>query len=244
MASPLSIASSLDSIWSTGSLSISSAARKLTKPVAELLPGPPTNAKSMAVANTTGLETPLVSRVFPTASASAIPLRNASSPMASDRRDESPTSQGASTPSSSACSTEYLDEISDDSLVVACRKLRRHLRAHYPNTKPPGDLFEPFIQRLRRQNHCQLCSKVLDNREQMNQHIMKNHCGHLPFACPVQGWCVMIDSLNIIGYVILTLESLAITETLVKPIYENILRNTRMCGCPALRGKYNSQWMT
>ena len=242
MDSPLSITSSLDSIWTTGSLSTSSTARELTRPAAELLPSwPPTDAISMAVPNTTGIEAPLASRAFLGAPVSAVPLRNASSPMASDRQDESATSPGPSTPSSSASSTEYLDEISDDSLVVACRKLRRHLRAHYPNTKPPGDLFEPFIQRLRRQNHCRLCSKVLDNREQMNQHIMKNHCGHRPFACPVQGWCVRIDSLNVIGYVMLTLESLAITETPVKPIYENILRNTRMCGCLALRGKYNSQ---
>lgn len=193
MTSPLSIAGSLDSTWSTGSLPISSVSHGLTRPVAELLPGwPPTDAMSMVVTKTTGIEAPLVSRVFHNASAPAIPLRNASSPMANDRRDESPTSPGPPTPSCSACSTEYLDEISDDGLVVACRKLRRHLRAHYPNTKPPGDLFEPFIQRLRRQNHCRLCSKVLDNREQMNQHIMKNHCGHLPFACPVQGWCVRI----------------------------------------------------
>ena len=149
---------------------------------------------------------------FPNASASAVPLSNASSPMAIDRQDELPTSPDPPTPSSSA-SADYLNEISGDSLDVACRKLRRFLQAHYANTKPPGDLFGPFIQRLRKQNHCRLCPKVLENREQMNQHVMKDHCDHRPFACSVQGWCVRMNSLCVIGYVVLTPESLAITET-------------------------------
>jgi hypothetical protein len=214
MASPLSIASSLDSVWTIGSSSAPSAAPELPTPTAGLPPGwPPTDTEWMAVTSTTGIETPVVPVAFPNAPASAEPLRNASSPMASDRQDELRTSPDLSTPSSSACSSEYLDEISDDSLVVACQKLRRFLRAHYANTKPPGDLFGPFIQRLRKQNHCRLCPKVLENREQMNQHVMKDHCDHKPFACHVQGWCVRIDSLYVIGYVVLTLEPLAITET-------------------------------
>lgn len=167
-----------------------------------------------------------------------MPPRNASSPIASDRQDEPLTTPDPPTPSSSACSTEYVEEISDDALVVACRKLRGVLRAHYANTKPPGDLFEPFIQKWRKRNHCRLCPKVLGNREQMNQHVMKDHCGHRPFACPVQGWCVRIYSLCAIGYRVLTLDSPAITETPVLPIYENILKNIRMCGYPAQRGKY------
>jgi hypothetical protein len=50
--------------------------------------------------------------------------------------------------------------------------------------------------------------------------------------------------LDVIGYVLLTLEYLAITETPVKPIYENILRNIRMCGCLVQRGQYVPQWVT
>ena len=197
MASPLSIASSLDSTWTIFSSSTPSAASEPSRPVTEPLPGwPSTDAKWMAVTNTTGIEMPLVSMGFPNAPATAVPPRNESSPMASDHQDEPPTSPDPPTPSSSACSTEYLDEISDDALVVACRKLRNVLRAHYANTKPPGNLFEPFIQKLRRRNHCRLCPKVLGNREQMNQHVMKDHCGHRPFPCPVQGWCVRIYSLR------------------------------------------------
>jgi hypothetical protein len=113
---------------------------------------------------------------------------------------------------------DYLGDTSDDSLAVACRKLRRILQVHFADSKPPGDLFGPFIQRLRKQNHCRLCPKILENREQMNQHVMKDHCDHRPFACPVEGWYVRMNTLNTIGYVVLTLEFLAITETPVQPI--------------------------
>jgi len=189
MASPLSIASSLDSIWTACSLPTPPAAPKPSGPVAELLPGWPCNDMgSTAGTNTAATEAYLARRIVLSAPAPTIPLINTSSPIVGGYQEEPPTSPVPPTPSSSACSTDFLAEISGDGLAVACEKLRRFLQVHYADTKPPGALFGPFIQRLRKINHCRLCSKVLENREQMNQHIMKDHCGHKPFACPVQGW--------------------------------------------------------
>lgn len=189
MASPLSIASSLDSIWTASSLPTPPAVPKPPSPIAELLPGwPCSDVEPMATTNATINDTRLVSRTFHDAPAPAIPLSNALPPVASSCQEEAPSSPDLSTPSSIVGSTEYLDDVQGDSLAVACRKLRRRLRAQYANTKPPGDLFGPFIHRLRKQNHCRLCPKVLENREQMNQHIMKDHCEHKPFACPEEGW--------------------------------------------------------
>lgn len=197
MASPSSIASSLDSIWTVCSPPAPPAAPKPPGSPAELLPGwQCSDMELMAGTNITGGEAHLASRIVPSAPAPTIPLSNSSSPMVSDYQEESPTSSVPPTPSSSACSTDYLAEISGDNLTVACKKLRCFLQAHYANTKPPGDLFGPFIQRLRKLNHCKLCSKVLENREQMNQHVMKDHCDHKPFACPVHGWYVRRGSLN------------------------------------------------
>jgi hypothetical protein len=66
--------------------------------------------------------------------------------------------------------------------------LCRTLRQHYPNRKPPGHMFKIFISQRGALHHCTLCTYKIGNREQMNQHIMKIHCSHFPFVCPVPGW--------------------------------------------------------
>ena len=76
----------------------------------------------------------------------------------------------------------------EDDLPACLDQLCSTLRNHYPNSKPPGQLFKNFIYRRRDLNHCKLCSKALENREQMNQHVMKVHCNHFPFGCDEPGW--------------------------------------------------------
>lgn len=200
MASPLSTTSSIDSVWTVCSLPTSPVTLNPPGSDAELLPRwPYGGVGSIAGTNTTGGEANLASRVVPSAPALAVPLCNAPSPITSDYQEEPPISSVPPTPSPNASSANYLTAISGDSLPVACDKLRHFLQAHYADTKPPGDLFGPFIQRLRKVNHCRLCSKVLENREQMNQHVMKHHCGHKPFACPVNEWYVWMGSFNAIS---------------------------------------------
>lgn len=191
MASPLSIASSLDSIWTATSSPTSPAAPEASTQKAELLPGWLRNDGELkAASTTTSSEAHLTSRVLLNAPTPTVAPGNALSPTLSDHREDTPMSPGPSTPSSGAYSEDDFDDTSGDNLAAACRKLRRRLRADYANTKPPGDLFQPFIQRLKKLNHCRLCPKVLENREQMNQHVMKDHCDHKPFACPAPGWYV------------------------------------------------------
>ncbi len=84
-----------------------------------------------------------------------------------------------------------LNDVPDDDLQACLDELRSILRSSYPDSKPPGQLFKHFIYRRNHLNHCRLCPKALENREQMNQHVMKVHCDHFPFGCDEQGWWVL-----------------------------------------------------
>ena len=81
-----------------------------------------------------------------------------------------------------------LESVPEDDPPPCLDQLRAILHRHYPNSKPPGQLFKHFICRKKNSNHCKLCDKALDNREQMNQHVMKVHCDHFPFGCDEPGW--------------------------------------------------------
>lgn len=84
-----------------------------------------------------------------------------------------------------------LNCVPEGDLPACLDQLRSILRNHFPDSKPPGQLFKHFIYRRRDLNHCKLCPKALENREQMNQHVMKVHCDHFPFACDELGWWVL-----------------------------------------------------
>lgn len=81
-----------------------------------------------------------------------------------------------------------LESVPEGDPPVGLDQLCAILRTHYPNRKPPGQLFKQFICRKKDLNQCMLCPKALENREQMNQHVMKVHCNHLPFGCDEPGW--------------------------------------------------------
>jgi hypothetical protein len=104
----------------------------------------------------------------------------------------SESTSGAPSPKTPASSRPSLlmgpDHVPDYDPPTCLDQLRTILGGHYPDTKPPGQLFRNFIYRKKDLNHCKLCSKALENREQMNQHIMKVHCDHFPFACDEPGW--------------------------------------------------------
>ena len=105
----------------------------------------------------------------------------------------SPPSSPSAEPPSSETSPEppkllEFDCAPEDDLPACLKQLCAILRWHYPNSKPPGQLFRNFIYRKKDLNHCKLCSKALENREQMNQHVMKVHCNHFPFGCLEPGW--------------------------------------------------------
>jgi len=92
------------------------------------------------------------------------------------------------TPTATTPSTLPSDDMLDDDSPTSLDRLRLILRQRYPDGKPPGPLFKNFIYKRGRTHHCTLCAYTIQNREQMNQHIMKTHCAHLPFGCPVPGW--------------------------------------------------------
>jgi hypothetical protein len=81
-----------------------------------------------------------------------------------------------------------LGPVSEDDLPAYLAQLSTVLRMHYADSKPPGALFQNFLYRKKDLTHCKLCTKALENREQMNQHVMKAHCNHFPFACHEPGW--------------------------------------------------------
>lgn len=81
-----------------------------------------------------------------------------------------------------------LNYVPENNLPECLDQLCTILRRHYPETKPPGRLFRHFIFRENDLNHCKLCSKALENKEQMHQHIMSAHCSHFPFGCDEPGW--------------------------------------------------------
>ena len=89
-----------------------------------------------------------------------------------------------------SCESALLDlhDVPETDLSACLDQLCTVLRTQYPNSKPPGQLFKHFISRRRDLNHCKLCNKALENREQMYQHVMKVHCNHFPFACDELGW--------------------------------------------------------
>lgn len=110
-------------------------------------------------------------------------------PEPSDAATSTPPPQ-ASVPPESPRLLE-LNYVPEGDLSACLDQLCSILRDHFPNSKPPGQLFKHFIYRRRDLNHCKLCPKALENREQMNQHVMKVHCDHFPFACDVLGWLVL-----------------------------------------------------
>ena len=80
------------------------------------------------------------------------------------------------------------DDILDDDSPASLEHLQRVLHRRYPSSKPPSRIFANFISKRDRFHCCNLCTKKIKNREQMNQHIMKVHCKHFPFTCSTPGW--------------------------------------------------------
>ena len=112
-------------------------------------------------------------------------------PVPRDKVGDQPTVAGSAisaqppTPATPRLDSDYTQ---DGDSPTSLDSLRRILHQHFPNRKPPGPMFKHFIYRRDNMKHCKLCPKKLENREQINQHIMKVHCEHFPFACPQPGW--------------------------------------------------------
>lgn len=107
-------------------------------------------------------------------------------PQPSDAAGSTPSAQSSAPPESPRLLD--LNFAPEDDLQACLDQLCSILRNRYPNSKPPGQLFKHFIYRKKDLNHCKLCCKELENREQMNQHVMKAHCNHFPFGCNEPGW--------------------------------------------------------
>lgn len=115
-------------------------------------------------------------------------------PVSRDQVGDQPTVAGSAitdsppTPSSLSPSPPASDDIQDGDSPTSLDHLRHILRQHYQNRKPPGYMFKSFISGRGTMFKCTLCTYKIGNREQINQHIMKVHCKHFPFACPFPGW--------------------------------------------------------
>ena len=115
-------------------------------------------------------------------------------PVSRDQDGDRPPMAGSAipdpppTPSSSASPPPPLGDIQDGSSPTSLHILRHILCQHYANRKPPGRMFANFISLRDNMKQCTLCPYKIRNREQLNQHIMKVHCNHFPFACLVPGW--------------------------------------------------------
>ena len=110
-------------------------------------------------------------------------------PEPSDAAYSTPSPQSSGPPESPRLLD--LNYVPDCDLQACLDQLCSILRSQYPDSKPPGRLFKHFIYRRRDLNHCKLCPKALENREQINQHVMKVHCEHFPFGCDEPGWWVL-----------------------------------------------------
>ena len=115
-------------------------------------------------------------------------------PVSGDLVGDQPTVAGSAitdsppTPPSISLSPPPSDYIQDGGSPTSLDHLRHILRHDYPNRKPPGHIFKRFISGRGAPFRCTLCPYKIGNREQINQHIMKVHCKHFPFACPFPGW--------------------------------------------------------
>ena len=115
-------------------------------------------------------------------------------PVSGDLVEDQPTLAGSTisdsppTPPSVSPSPPASDDIEDGDSPTSLDRLRHILRHVYPNRKPPGYMFKSFISGRGATLKCTLCPYKIGNREQINQHIMKVHCKHFPFACPFPGW--------------------------------------------------------
>lgn len=115
-------------------------------------------------------------------------------PVYGDLVGDQPTVAGSAisdsppTPPSISLSPPASDDTQDGGSPTSLDRLRHILRRDYPNRKPPGLLFKGFISGRGAMLKCTLCAYKIGNREQINQHIMKVHCNHFPFACPFPGW--------------------------------------------------------
>ena len=129
-----------------------------------------------------------------TLSFSPYPSSSLCHPVPRDLVGDQPTVAGSAisdsppTSPSPSLSAPASDDIQEGDSPTSLDRLRHILSNQYPNRKPPGYMFKSFISGRGDTFKCTLCPYRIGNREQINQHIMKVHCKHFPFACPFPGW--------------------------------------------------------